>query len=835
MSDQLFRQDCDHSLDKSLNKYENIVILGDLNFDVLSPDTCARPLLDVCDTYAFNNLITKPTCFTTFGKPSLLDVILTNKSDLVHKTLNFNCGLSDFHNMVCVQLKSEVQQTKTNYTTYRSFRSLDTDNFNSDLETKLSQLEYNTSNDLNHIYDNFSQSFIEVVDKHAPLKKRKMQPKPVPFMNRNLREAIYKKRMLFNKYNKFRTPKNWEKYRQQRILVTHIRRKSIDKYFLDRCVGGCRSGTFWNTIKPFLTNKGSIHQKDTILCENDVLINDQAQICDIFNDFFVNVAKNIGSDSISVDENHPSICSIEKSKLSDAQLTFRPVDENFISKQISNLNTKKATGHDGISAKLVKLAKPVILPHLTSLINISLTTSVFPDSLKLAQVIPLHKKNSTLDKSNYRPVSILPTISKIFEQSINQQLSDFFNTQHFNPFLSAFRSGYGCQTVLLKILEDWKKALDENKFVAAILMDLSKAFDCLPHDLLLLKLKSYGLSESACKLLNSYLSNRKQCVKITPNTSAFTHIIKGVPQGSILGPVLFNIFINDIFNEVKSSQMYNYADDNTLSCSDHNLEVVKGSLEDDSRILIQWFHDNKMKANPEKFQAIAIGKKSNKENITFNIDGLQIKCEDDVNLLGLTIDFNLNFNKHISNLCKKASRQLNVLKRIGKNLCKLGKLNIYYSFIMSNFNYCPLAWGFCGEGNIKKIEKLQERSLRFIYNDYTSSYCHLLSLSKLPTLRIRRIRNLALETFKILYKNSPSYLHDLVNFKKCSYSFRYTNTLTVPRVRTTRYGLGSFRYRAPALWNSLPQHIRNETNFSAFRSVVGSWDGESCSCSSCRV
>jgi hypothetical protein len=146
-------------------------------------------------------------------------------------------------------------------------------------------------------------------------------------------------------------------------------------------------------------------------------------------------------------------------------------------------------------------------------------------------------------------------------------------------------------------------------------------------------------------------------------------------------------------------------------------------LEEESKILINWFSINKMKANPEKFQAIAVGKKTHDKNLKFNLEGIEIECETEVKLLGVTIlDFKLNFNEHISKICKKASRQLNVLKRIGKHLTRLGKLTIYYSFNMSNFNYCPLVWHFCGEVNTKKVEQIQERALRFIYEDYSASY-----------------------------------------------------------------------------------------------------------------
>ena len=207
------------------------------------------------------------------------------------------------------------------------------------------------------------------------------------------------------------------------------------------------------------------------------------------------------------------------------------------------------------------------------------------------------------------------------------------------------------------------------------------------------------------------------------SSSNWQTMFKGVPQGSILGPILFNIFLNDIFYFIHNSELYNYADDNTLSYANTDINKLIKTLEEESKILINWFSINKMKANPEKFQAIAVGKKTHDKNLKFNLEGIEIECETEVKLLGVTIlDFKLNFNEHISKICKKASRQLNVLKRIGKHLTRLGKLTIYYSFNMSNFNYCPLVWHFCGEVNTKKVEQIQERALRFIYEDYSASY-----------------------------------------------------------------------------------------------------------------
>ena len=232
---------------------------------------------------------------------------------------------------------------------------------------------------------------------------------------------------------------------------------------------------------------------------------------------------------------------------------------------ISNFNIKKSTGVDKISAKIFKACVSTAIGTISNLINTTYNFEKFPLRLKQAQVLPLFKKKDSLNKENYRPVSILPIISKFFERKMHDQLSEYLDSS-FNPFLAAFRKGFGCQSTLLRLLKDWRKALDNHEYIAAILMDLSKAFDCLSHLLLIAKLKAYGLSEEAVKLLDSYLNDRSKQIKLGPYaTSSWEKLFKGVPQCSILGPLLLHVFINDIFYFiVQINILYNYADDNTL-------------------------------------------------------------------------------------------------------------------------------------------------------------------------------------------------------------------------------------------------------------------------------
>ena len=240
-----------------------------------------------------------------------------------------------------------------------------------------------------------------------------------------------------------------------------------------------------------------------------------------------------------------------------------------------------------------------------------------------------------------------------------------------------------------------------------------------------------------------------------------------------------------------------------------------------------------MKANPDKFQAICIGKKSHDNIDSFQVGQTNIKCDDNVTLLGINLDYMLKFDTHVSEICKKASQQLAVLKRLGRFLTKQGKLIIYNSFIASNFSYCPLAWHFCSVSSTNKLEKVQERALRFINNVYSSPINDLLKSTNTQPLHVRRLKQMACEVFKIVNKLSPEYINDLVNIKPSTYNFRAERLAEVPRVNTTRYGLRSFRSEAARVWNSLPNELRVAESYPQFRRMIRGWDGLGCKCPLC--
>ena len=343
--------------------------------------------------------------------------------------------------------------------------------------------------------------------------------------------------------------------------------------------------------------------------------------------------------------------------------------------------------------KLLKLGAPAISHDMCHLINESTDSSDFPDSLKLAEVSSQFKKGDSLNKMNYRPVGALVAMSKFYERVMAKQLSSYF-MNIFSTLLSAFRQKYSCQSSLLNMIQCFKNDLDNGEFVGCISMDLSKAFDCLRHSLIICKLYAYGVSASACKLIASYLYKRKQRVKIGNEHNEWLDISKGVPQGSILGPLIFNIFINDIFYFIQDGNLYNYADDNWVTVHHKELTTLQGILQNEVKLMVEWFEINAMQANPDKFQGMLLKGAITVGDFAITVEGTEIAFVSEINALGVCINDQLPFNAQVDRIYTKMGRQVSALQRLTGVLDYESRLAIYKSFIMSNFDYCPIVWVF---------------------------------------------------------------------------------------------------------------------------------------------
>ena len=383
---------------------------------------------------------------------------------------------------------------------------------------------------------------------------------------------------------------------------------------------------------------------------------------------------------------HPSTVAIKKNCNSALSFSFSQVERDEVMKEINNLKTNKATQSTDIPSKFIKENSDIFGDFIFGNYNNYVSYSIFLNSLKNAIITPVHKNGAKTSKDNYRPVSILSNISNIYERLMFKQISEYFEPI-LSKFQCGFRKGFSAQHCLLAMLEKWKSAVDNIRNFGALLTDLPKAFDCLPHDLLLAELNGYGFSLPALRLVQSYLSNRTQGTKINSEFSSWEEILFGVPQGSILGPLLFNIFLCDLFFIMNDVEFASYADDNTSFFVGDDLNVML-KLQNASKTLFKWFNDNQMKANPDKCHFIC----SSNVTTSIMIENEQIRNSSCEKLLGVFFDSKLTSQSHRDNIYKKASQNLHAISRITPYMYFNKKRLAVNAFFTAQFNYCPLIW-----------------------------------------------------------------------------------------------------------------------------------------------
>ena len=571
-------------------------------------------------------------------------------------------------------------------------------------------------------------------------------------------------------------------------------------------------------MKPLLSDKSRTRDRINI-SEKGKIVKTESETAESLNSFFSNIVKNLNISRYSefdpVTENiadptlkaifkykdHPSILAIQ-SHCEKETFRFSEVNIEDIKKDILKLNKNKASQHSDIPIKIIKENLDIFADFLCRNINSSFKSSSFPSCLKMADVTPLHKKGRKDLKENYRSVSILPISSKVFERSMFTQMSSFFDN-----FLSkqqcGFPKGYGTQQCLL--LEKWKRAVDSGQMFDALLTDLSKAFDCFDHELLIAKLNAYGFSLPALKLVHDFLSNRKQRTKVNRTYSSWLEIVFGVPQGSILGPLLFNILLADLFFILNDVDIASYADDNTPYVIADDINGVIASLEQTSKALFEWFENNFLKSDADKCHLLV----SSSDAVNLTVSEYDIKNSECEKLLGLKFDNKLTLEKHITDICRKASRKIYALARIVSYMDLSKQRMVMNAFFNSQFNYCPLIWMCHNRTMNRKINRLHERCLRIIYNDKQSSFKMLLEKDSCVSIHDKNIQCLSTEMYKVNNGLSPPIVSNIFTQKNYNpYNLRLNSQYSRSLVRSVFHGTESTSYLGPVIGDILPDSYK---------------------------
>ena len=824
-------------LDLYLPNYDNVLLFGDFNSEPSEND-----LLHFCELYNLKNIVKEPTCFKNYDNPSCIDLILTNKQKSFQNTTILETGLSDFHKMTCTVLKLHFKHAAPKIINYRSYKNYNAQSFNAELEFVLQE-----NNFIDMSNDEFTKLVLETLEKHAPMKTKYIRANQSPFITKEIRKSIMKRTQLKNKYMKRKTFSNKAAYNRQRNICGYLIKKTKKQFYSNLNPAHiCDNKTFWGIVKPFFTDK-KCSSENIRLMENNEITKDDLNTADIFNEFFSNAVTNLNIEpipttildevekdpilnAIKIHENHPSIIKIkEKIEIKEC-FSMKEVVSKDIKQHIISLRNRVANPKDAIPPKIIKENCEIFTLKLKADFNNMIANSTFPFNLKNADVTPVLKKGNKFEKINYRPVSILPAISKIFERLLFCQINDFMDSK-ISKYQCGFRNFFSAQHCLILMLEKWRTSVDNKGCAGSLLTDLSKAFDCLNHDLLIAKLEAYGFDYLSLNLISSYLSNRYQRVRINSSYSLWSEIITGVPQGSILGPLIFNIYLSDLFLFEMNSVIINYADDNTPLTCDKDMNSVISKLENDSKILLNWVKNNGLKANPDKFHLLTSATENSQSIRVENYDISNSKSE---KLLGVIIDNKLDFTEHVSKICKTASKKLHALSRIAHYMDINQKRTIMHAFVKSQFGYCPLVWMFHNRTLNNRINKIHERALRIAYNDHDSSFDKLLEKDNSVTIHHRNIQALAIEIFKIIKGISPKFMNEIFGLKEeikyCSrFSFKSRN------IKTTKYGSETLSFLGPKIWFMLPNDIKDSVSLVDFKKKIKMWKPLDCPCRICKV
>ena len=473
-----------------------------------------------------------------------------------------------------------------------------------------------------------------------------------------------------------------------------------------------------------------------------------------------------------------------------------------------------ATGIDNIPAKIIKQAKTIITPYITKIINISFETNTFPDILKKAIIKPIFKNDDKNDISNYRPISILPVLSKIFERVTLNQLTQYFEKHDLlTGFQHAYRKFHGTVTCLFELLNEIYQLIDNKNKVAIVSLDLSKAFDTINHQLLIQKLKSFNLKSNATDFLQSYLSNRMQVTKLDRFTSTFEEVKSGVPQGSILGPFLFLCFVNDLPDVFKNvCKFMAYADDTQLLVFDKDLEGLKEKVKNVIDLAQNWYNKNGMKNNSSKSEILVISTKKTdklKINVIENGEQKTVKSKRWIKILGVFIDHILSWSKQINIVKKNATNVIRKIHRINKFLPLKLKMTLYNTLITPILNYADIIWGGCNKIHGNRLQVTQNFAARSILgkSKYESGKAALRELNLL-NLEQRRMVHESVFAHKALNEKLPkNIVKRFKNFQpKLTTRRSKFHKLNIPQHNLSKYKKSPI-YRTIISWNKAPTSL----------------------------
>ena len=794
--------------------------MGDFDIDLLktSSNNSAGEFFNNLSSHFLTPFVLQPS---RLKSKTLIDNIYLNSLEYQSKSGNILLELAD-HLMQFAILEGFTKKVKL---TEANIYKRDMSHFNEREFEETVVKGTNWENVCAGGLQSFYEKIIFHLDEMAPLKKITLKEQRLmlkPWITRDILDNCKKRDAVLDEMRKEKDPlKKIELTKNYKVLRNRINeekrqgKKDHNKSQFDKNKNNVKN--IWKGIRSLVNIKSPKTSSIKLMDESNNLISDPTKIANIFNNHY----STIGS---KVQQKIPNQRGDYRSYLSklrpDGKPCINPDGSSFflcptvpaeVVKIIDRLDISKSTGPNGIPVFLLKNFKDFFSYWLSKLVNICFETGTFPDILKTAKVIPLHKKDSKLDHINYRPISLLSVFSKIYEKLIYSRIYSYLdkcNLIYSKQF--GFRSGYSTNHAIISITEHIRNLLDDGEFVCGVFIDLEKAFDTVHHNILCDKLKYYGLRGKVNDLLKSYLSNRKQFVTINGFDSELKNIDCGVPQGSSLGPLLFLMYINDFRLCLEKTSCGHFADDTFIIYNSKKLKTIETVINTELKKVIKWLGLNKLSLNATKTELIFFHSKRrpiNYDSISIKFNGLKLVPVEHVKYLGMHLDSYLSWEYHIHELSKKLSRANGILSKLRYNSPFEVCLQVYYSIFYSHLIYGCNTWGLTTEENIEKIEVLQKKCIRILtFSDFNA---HTNDIFKdLKVIKVRDI--IKMQQLKVAYDFLNNSLPiDLMSlFTRSSdvhpefeLNSSINNLLYIPRVNTTTYGIKSVKYHCAKLWN----------------------------------
>ena len=800
-----FNLEINKILDKLHKENKTIYIMGDFNINLMNSDTHTPTgsFLDLMYSNMLFPLITRPTRVTA-NSATLIDNIFTNNTCGTGSLIQgvFVTDITDhypiFHidqELTCEIVDDVIVKRIYNSKNMREF---------SETLSHTDWSEMYTASGTQEAFDLFHNKLMELHNKHFPkVRIKKGYSNRKPWLSEALRDCIKRKNKMYYVFKKVPSVNNEICYKKYRNKLNHILLRAEKQYYhdlLNKHKGNLRKS--WGIIKNIIhKNKKSLNQSKFQLSDGN-MTSDKKVISGKFNDFFVNVGPMLAK----------KIPCINKSPLSymtsrtNESIFLSPVTPVELEKMLLTLKNS-ATGWDEINAMFLKTSLNYIRDPLCHICNMSLEEGIFPSKLKIANVLPLFKAEEPSQFNNYRPVSLLCILSKVFEKIMYNRLSDFITKlELLYEFQFGFRKKHSTYLAHLILLDKLTNSLDNGEKVIGIYLDFSKAFDTVNHDILLQKLYHYGIRGNAYEWFKSYLTGRVQYVTYNRVQSSSKQITCGVPQGSILGPLLFLIYINDLPNVCDNTMPFLFADDTNLFISGENYQKLYEAANNDLNAIAEWLKVNRLSLNVKKTHYMVFSNtKITSANNELKIEGETISEVTKTKFLGVIIDNRLNWQHHINYISSKVAKGLGIIIKVRKVLDNKSLLSLYYAFIYPYLMYCNHVWGNACSVYLNKLNVLQKKVVRIIAGvkprTSTADLFHKLDIMKVNDLNIFLIAQVMYHVYTSEVVTVFRHLFS-TNRNIHTHETRQSDHFNIPLYHKN-IGKSSIRYRGAVIWNNV--------------------------------